>query len=354
MKNNQSHPPRFNLLSRLSSNEKQKFNCVAFFLLLFILIFFLGSYLQPFLLALFFACTIKPLVNKLYKINWPQWLVLTTAMLLLFAVVTGLFFLIIPILLEQVKQLITRFPESLQQSQEWVNHLAQKLPWFSHFDLFDRLSDLVKKNQSHLVDNIANLSVSTVSSIVAVLTYFVITPILFLYFIKDEKKLFTWGKQFLPQESKMIKRVLTAFSKKMDLFIRGHVIETVVVSALFSVLFFCFDLNYAFLLASIVGVSTWIPYVGALIASVPVILVAAMEWGGSFHFLLFSVCYLVLLAVEGNVLGPYIMSKATQLHPVAVIFFLSVFGGLFGFWGVVFAVPTAMLFNIIIKTWRKA
>ena len=104
-------------------------------------------------------------------------------------------------------------------------------------------------------------------------------------------------------------------------------------------------LNYALLLGVCVGLSVLIPYVGAALVTIPVALIAFFQWGLTQDFYILMVAYFIIQILDGNVLVPLIFSEAVNLHPVAIIGAILLFGGLWGFWGVFFAIPLAVLVN---------
>ena len=112
-------------------------------------------------------------------------------------------------------------------------------------------------------------------------------------------------------------------------------------------------LRYSVLLAVAVGFSVLIPYIGAAVVTVPVAMVALFQWGLTPEFAWLMVAYLVIQALDGNLLVPVLFSEAVNLHPVAIIIAVLVFGGLWGFWGVFFAIPLATLVKAVINAWPK-
>ncbi len=117
--------------------------------------------------------------------------------------------------------------------------------------------------------------------------------------------------------------------------------------------FHAFGLNYAMLLSLLVGLSVIIPYIGAAMATFPVLLVAWFQWGWSPHFTWLTVAYFIIHALDGNVLVPLLFSEVVNLHPVAIIVAILVFGGIWEFWGVFFAIPLATLVHAILTAWPK-
>jgi len=108
------------------------------------------------------------------------------------------------------------------------------------------------------------------------------------------------------------------------------------------------------LLGALVGLSVIIPYIGAVVVTVPVLLIGFFQWGWSSEFASIAIAYLIIQAIDGNVIVPLLFSEAVNLHPVAIIIAVLVFGGLWGFWGIFFAIPLATLVAAVIKAWPRA
>lgn len=134
-------------------------------------------------------------------------------------------------------------------------------------------------------------------------------------------------------------------------YVRGKLTEIVIVGLVSWLAFSLMGLNFASLLAALVGLSVIVPYVGAVVVTVPVLVIGYFQWGYSDLFITLAVVYLVIQALDGNVLVPLLFSEAVNLHPVAIIVAIVVFGGFWGFWGVFFAIPLATLVKAVIDAW---
>ena len=137
-------------------------------------------------------------------------------------------------------------------------------------------------------------------------------------------------------------------------YIRGKVIEIVICGGVTYVAFVSLGLNYAALLALLVGLSVVVPYIGAVVVTVPVALIALFQWGWGDQFIYLMVVYGVIQALDGNILVPLLFSEAVNLHPVAIICAVLLFGGLWGFWGIFFAIPLATLFKAVLDAWPRS
>jgi len=133
--------------------------------------------------------------------------------------------------------------------------------------------------------------------------------------------------------------------------LRGKLIEIVIVGMVTYLTFWFLDVNYAALLGLLVGISVLIPFVGAIVVTIPVATVGLLQFGWSVDFLVLMVAYLVIQGLDGNVLVPLLFSEVVDLHPIAIIAAVLVFGALWGFWGVFFAIPLATLVKAVFHAW---
>jgi putative permease len=134
-------------------------------------------------------------------------------------------------------------------------------------------------------------------------------------------------------------------------YVRGKSNEILIVGSVSYTVFIILGLNYASLLAMIVGLSVLIPYIGAAVVTLPIAFVGYFQWGLEPDFVWLMVSYGIIQFLDGNVLVPVLFSEAVNLHPVAIIVAILVFGGLWGFWGVFFAIPLATLVKALINVW---
>lgn len=110
-------------------------------------------------------------------------------------------------------------------------------------------------------------------------------------------------------------------------------------------------MRYSLLLAVLVGFSVLIPYIGAMLVTIPVFVVALFQWGIGADFWTLIVAYLVVQGLDGNLLVPLLFSEAVNLHPLVIILAVVIFGGMWGFWGVFFAIPLATLVKAVYHAW---
>jgi putative permease len=179
-------------------------------------------------------------------------------------------------------------------------------------------------------------------------------PLLVFFFLKDKKLILNWLASFLPKERHVANRLWREMDAQMGNYIRGKVYEIFIVGVASYITFLLLGLNYTPLLAVVVGLSVIIPYVGATLVTLPIVVVAYFQWGWSSEFIWVVSAYGIIQALDGNVLVPLLFSEAVNLHPVAIIVAVLVFGGLWGVWGVFFAIPLATLVKALLRAWPRS
>jgi putative permease len=183
----------------------------------------------------------------------------------------------------------------------------------------------------------------------------VLVPLLVLFMLKDKDQLLLFMGSLLPEERSVMRTIWSEMDMQFTNYVRGKAIEILIVGTVSYIAFLLLGVNYAALLALLVGLSVLIPYIGATVVTVPVLLVGYMQWGFSSEFFWLFGVYGVIQFLDGNVLIPVLFSEVVNLHPVFIIIAVLLFGGIWGFWGVFFAIPLATLVKAVFNSWpRKA
>jgi len=174
------------------------------------------------------------------------------------------------------------------------------------------------------------------------------------FLLKDRVQILDWLASMLPSNRPGLSRIWSEMDTQLANYIRGKGIEILIVGGMTYLSFALFGLRYAVLLGFLVGLSVVIPYVGAVVVTVPVAVVAYFQWGWSASFGYLLLTYLVIQVLDGNLLVPLLFSEANSLHPVAIILAVLLFGSMWGVWGAFFAIPLATLVKAIMNAWPVA
>lgn len=311
----------------------------------------LGDLLMPVLASLVIAYLLDGLVAVLQRGYLPRWLAMYVVYLLFLASLFYLFFILLPTLIQQITRLLQEAPTMLTTGREHLVQLRNHYPDVFSEDQISTLINTLRAEITLMAQQV--LSLSSVLSLFTLLIYLVLMPILVFFFLKDKVLLLDWFKQFLPKDMQLVRRVWQEVNMQIGNYVRGKVIEIIIVWAATALPLSLMGMNYAMLLGFLVGLSVIIPYIGSLVVTVPVVIVGYFQWGFSTEFMYAMAIYTIIQVLDGNVLVPLLFSEVVNLHPVAIILAVLVFGGLWGFWGVFFAIPLATLVSAIINAWPE-
>ncbi len=312
----------------------------------------MGNMLIPLLSAVVLAYLLEGLVGWLERRGIPRMFAVTVVfsgfMVLVGATLVG----VIPLISQQVTQMIhTELPRLITTSQHELMQLPELYPELFTEQQVREAIRVIRNEIAAFGQSVLSLSLSSVVGLFTLLVYLILTPLLIFFLLKDKDLIIKWFISFLPKQRQFADRVWNDVDRQIGNYVRGKFIEIVVIWSASFVTFSLFGLKYSMLLGMLVGVSVIIPYIGAAVVTAPVLLVAWFQWGWGSEFVWLAVAYFMIQALDGNVLVPLLFSEVVNLHPIAIIVSILVFGGLWGFWGVFFAIPLATLVQSIITAW---
>ena len=326
---------------------------ISMLIILFTVIIFLGKPLSPFLSSIVIAYLLDSAIKRLQNLKIPRIIAVTTVFLIFLALLLILIIWIIPVLITQISQLVQQLPTYLSTGLEFVRKLPENYPTVISVEQVDSITSAMTMELTQLGQSILSKSVSSVFSVISIGIFIILTPILVFFMLKDKNQILSWFSKFIPKDSKLTLSIWGEVDKQIGNYVRGKVIEIFVVGLITYILFVLFDLQYSILLATLTGFSVLIPYIGAALVTIPIALVSFFQFGWTTDFAVFFISYGVIQLLDGNVLVPWLFSEVNNLHPVAIIVAVLFFGGIWGFWGVFFAIPLATMVSAIINAWTK-
>lgn len=275
-----------------------------------------------------------------------------------FAIVFGLFIAgllivlgMVPLLGRQAAQFSGQLPQLVGRAQDLIDSLPEKYPTMITPAQAASLAAEAKRETVAFGQKLAGYVGGTLLGAVTVLVYLVIVPIMVFFLLKDKDRIVAWLATFLPEHHELSAAVWRDVHRQLQNFVGGKVIQMFIVAIVSFTVFKLLGLNYAPLLGIIIGIAVLIPYIGAAFATVPVAAVAFLQWGLSWDAAIAIGVYGIIHALDGNVLVPLLFSEAVSIHPVAIIVAILFFGGIWGLWGVFFAIPLAVLVKAVITAW---
>lgn len=312
-----------------------------------------GGILMPALVAVVIAYLLDWPVVQMRKAGISRKYA-TLIVLLLFISLSVLIFVgLVPVITRQSINLLGETPQIWAQGQTWLLTLPELYPNFVQVDHIQTILIGINQKMVEFGQTLISVSFSSLADLGFLLIYLILVPLMVFFMLKDKDILLENVSSLLPNERRLIKQVSTEMNSQIANYIRGKVIEIVIVGGVSVVTFLLMDLRYAVLLGVLVGFSVLIPYIGAAVVTLPVAIVALFQWGITADFWYLMIAYSIIQALDGNLLVPILFSEAVSLHPVYIIIAVLFFGGLWGFWGVFFAIPLATLVKAVFNAWSS-
>ncbi len=315
-------------------------------------IFLFGHMLAPLLAAVVFAYVLEVPVARLSR-RMPRLAAVSVIFALFVLFVAFALVILLPIILHQATQLVHEIPAMINRGQDALLHLPQQYPDMISAETVRQIFMTLRNDMTGLSHSLLSISLASIPAVVALIIYLVLVPLMVFFLLKDKDMVLAWVRRFLPTDRRLFGHLWEELDAQFGNYIRGKVYEILIIGSAAYIIFRVLDLNYAPLLAIAVGLSVLVPFIGAAIVTIPVAVVGYFQWGLSWDFIWLIGAYLLLHFFDGNLLVPILFSDVVNIHPVAIVAAILVFGGMWGFWGVFFAIPLATLVKALINIWPK-
>jgi len=323
-------------------------------LISFMLIYSLSNILMPVFASVIIAYLLEGLVNKTEHLGVRR---IAAVYLVFTGFVTCLGFLLfylMPLVSQQAIELVQHIPEILNRTQKGIMRLPDMYPKLISESKIQQIMLAIQQELLTYGQNVLSLSAASVVGIASALIYLFLVPMMVFFCLKDKTILINWFLQFMPKERNLTVKVWNEVDMQMGNYVRGKFSEIFILWFVSYITFATMDLNYAMLLAVLMGLQVIIPYIGATLVTFPVLSVAYFQWGfNGDDFMYIVIAYSIIQALDGVILVPVLFSEAVNLHAIAIIIAILFFGGLWGFWGVFFAIPLATVVKAVLTAWPR-
>ena len=312
-------------------------------------LWWLGNVIMPFLLGMAIAYFLDPVADKLEKLGASRaaaTAIITVAALVIFILGT---LLVLPMAINQALDLFSIAPDLFQNLQTF---LTEKFPQLLETDSVLRQSlSAVGETISSKGGELLNTALASVGSLISVVTLLVIVPVVAFYLLFDWDNMVAEVDSLLPRDhAETIRSLAKEIDRTLAGFIRGMGSVCLILGTYYAGALMLAGLNFGLVIGAVAGLLTFIPYVGALTGGVLAIGLAFFQfWGDWLHIGIVIGIFVAGQVAEGNFLTPKLVGSSVGLHPVWLIFALSVFGSLFGFVGMLAAVPLAAAIGVIAR-----
>lgn len=314
----------------------------------------LAPVLLPFVVGLTMAYFLNPLVDGLSALKIPRWLSATIILLLSVCMIVALFVFLIPVLAQQTESLIATLPGELARLKALLEGMARDRLGAR----FPEAEAAVTRGLNGMQDSLPGVATSIAKSLwsqgTAAFNFFtlmLVTPLVFFYALVDWPKMIAKVDGWLPRKSApQIRLLASEIDDRVSAFIRGQGTVCLVLAAVYAAALSFLGLRYGLLIGLLTGLLSFIPFAGWALGLITATALAVVQfWPDTTQVLLVPGVFLAGQALDAAVLSPQIVGSKIGLHPVWLIFALLTFSYLFGFLGLLVAVPVAAAIGVLVR-----
>ena len=335
-------------------SEEEAVILLVMLMMAFTVVLFFGDILAPVVVAIVLAYLMQGVANVLRQRGLPGELSVAVSTFLFLGGFFAVLFGLAPLVWRQLVALVREAPAMIEAGRKVLVTLPEEYPVFFTQQQVNELTAVIQAEMASVGQLLVTKGLSSIPSVLAAVVYLILIPLMVFFFLKDREQLIDWFTGFLPAQRPLLERIWVELNLQFANYARGKGIEVLIIGGASYVVFAMFSLDYAALLGLLVGFSVIVPYIGAALVTIPVVVVAYFQFGVTPDFYWVIGAYLLIQVLDGNVLVPLLFSEAVNLHPVAIVIAVLFFGGLWGLWGVFFAIPLATLVNAILSAWPSS
>lgn len=334
----------------ISQETSRRWQMLAIIVAIGLLIWLLAPVLMPFAIAAMLAYLSDPLADRLERLGLGRTLAVSIVFVVLILVIVAALLLLVPLIARQIENLVQNFPRYV----EWGKDTA--VPWLQaklHLDpkAFDtnRLVDQIKEHIGSIGSVIGTISRSGLG-VVAWLTNAVLIPVVWFYLLRDWDRLVAWIDRMLPRSVEpTVAHLARESNVVLGAFVRGQLLVMLALAIFYGVALTLVGISVGPLIGMVAGLLSFVPYLGFITGFAAAIIASLVQHGDWAHLLMVVGVFIVGQLLEGYVLVPRLVGEKIGLHPVAVIFAVLAGGYLFGFLGVLLALPAASVILVLLR-----
>ena len=334
--------------------DAQKWLLLICILLLVWILYLLSPVLTPFLIGAFLAYLGDPAVDRLETIRFSRTLSVIFVFFLMSIIGLSLFLILVPLIEDQLSRLITRVPQMITWAQTvFLPHLSSRLGIEISDIHLDSLKNTIASNWKD-IGNVIGLVLARVTQsgqvFVVWFSYLVLIPVVTFYLLRDWDILIARIRGMLPRRYEMIViRLARECDAVLAEFLRGQLMLMLAQGVIYSLGLWIAGLEFALLIGMLAGLVSFVPYLGFIVGVAVAGVAAFMQYHDVMHLVFVFVVFGIGQAIEGMLLSPWLVGERIGLHPVAVIFAVMAGGQLFGFFGVLLALPVAAVITVLLR-----
>ena len=313
-----------------------------------------GDIMAPVIASVILAYVLQGFIAYLVSKGVNKTAAVYSAYVLFLGIVFGFIFSVLPLVWRQLSSLVSDAPNIFNNLKTHIFALQED---YAHIITVQELDALVQQATGEVASFgqwLVSQSIEGVPVFITAMIYLIVVPLLVFFFVTDRDKLIGSIVDMLPHNRRLMTQVWEEMNMQFANYVRGKVVEIAVVGGTTYIGFIFMGLNYGALLAILVGLSVVIPYIGAILVTIPVAMIALFQFGLHEEFYYVMLIFLVIQVIDGNVLVPLLFSEVVNLHPSVIIISVLFFGGIWGVWGVFFAIPLATMIKAVVNAWPRS
>ncbi len=339
-------------------SDSEKWLALGVFLVIGWLLYLLSPVLTPFMISAFLAYLGDPLVDRLEARKVSRTLGVAIVFCIMFVLFMVFLLIMIPLLQKQIGVLIEKFPDWVDWFQATI---LPKVAGFAGFETPTLDTSAFKRalmgnwqSFSGALDGMLGKITQSGLAIVNWLAYLLLIPVVTFYLLRDWDILIEKIHDLLPRKVEgTVSRLAKECDEVLAEFFRGQLSVMIVLAIIYCVGLMLVGLDLSFLIGGLAGLVSFVPYLGFLVGIIVAGVAAVMQFQDGIHLVYVAIVFGIGQMLEGMVLSPLLVGDRIGLHPVAVIFAVMAGGQLFGFFGVLLALPVAAVIVVILRHWKE-
>lgn len=316
----------------------------------FVAVYILGSTFTPFFVAAILAYLFDPIVNRLQRFKVPRTIAVGVVFVIIITLFTLLLFFIVPLIERQIMLLIDKLPAIISWAKSHINQFFEK---FGRFNLSDKAADASQNGLKKASDFAAKLMRTITMSgmaFVSAVTNILLVPVVLFYLLRDWHGVLAGVRDLIPRSAlQTVTKLMKECNEVLSAFLRGQLLVMIALAILYSVGLSIVGLDLALLIGAISGLVSIVPYLGFIVGILAASIAALFQFQDAWYLIYVAIVFLVANGIEGSLLTPMLVGDKIGLHPVAVIFAVLAGGQLFGFVGILLALPVAAVVMVFIR-----
>ena len=327
---------------------------LAFGLLLLGVLWAISDILLPFIVGLVLAYLLDPIVDFLESAGCPRWLGAASLAFGAIFISVGVFVFFAPILSQQLIGFIEQAPNYVGHLKTGISsiiaNLQDRWPKFDQAILADKMREAYGPQTMKWVGDLTRTFWTGGLAVLNFISLVVITPVVLFYLLRDWDRMVVLVVDMIPkQQSENIKDLLRSIDQVLAGFIRGQLMVCLILAFYYSIALILLGLDFALVAGIVAGLISFVPYIGMLFGLTVSLIIAFLQFGSWDPLVLVTAIFLIGQVIEGNFITPKLVGDRIGLHPVWMIFSLMAGGALFGFSGVLIALPVAAVLGVLIR-----